>query len=95
MDIERESTSDARPTSTGVNSLNSRFKVDTPTQTDATNYGSVTAKVDSIFGSVSVGQRFMFVNQLFRSHDSEIFDEAMRELDRAATFGDAKDLDYS
>ncbi len=91
VDIERESTSDARPTSTGVNSLNSRFKVDVPTTTDATNYGSVSSKVDSIVGSVSVGQRFMFVNQLF-DNDSDVFEEALRELDRAATFADAKDL---
>ncbi len=91
VDIERESASDARPTSTGVNSLNNRFKVDTPSQSDATNYGSVPVKVESIFGSVSVGQRFMFVNQLF-DQNSDTFEEVIRELDRAATFGDAKDL---
>ncbi len=92
VDIERESASDARPTSTGVNSLNSRFKVDIPnTTTDATNYGNVTAKVDSIFGSVALGQRFMFVNQLF-DRNSDAFDEAIHELDRAANFEDAKEL---
>ncbi len=91
VDIDRESASDARPTSTGVNSLNSRFKVDTPATSDATNYGSVSSKVDSIFGSVALGQRFMFVNQLF-DRNSDAFDEAIRELDRAASFGDAKEL---
>ncbi|WP_373512464.1 hypothetical protein [Persicitalea sp.] len=91
VDIERESTSDDRPTSTGVNSLNSRFKVNTPTHTDETNYGNVSPKVDSIFGSVALGQRFMFVNQLFE-RNSDAFDEAIRELDRADTFEDAKAL---
>ena len=91
VDIERESASEARPTSTGVNSLNNRFKVDTPTSTDATNYGNVSAKVDSIFGSVALGQRFMFINQLF-DRNSDAFDEAIRELDRAANFEDAKSL---
>ena len=91
VDIERESTTETRPTSTGVNSLNSRFKVEIPTQSDESKYGSVSPKVDSIFNSVALGQRFMFVNQLF-NRNSDAFDEAIRELDRAATFEDARDL---
>ncbi|MPR34555.1 hypothetical protein [Salmonirosea aquatica] len=79
------------PTSTGVNSLNSRFKVDIPTRSEEANYGSVPLKVDNILGSIALGQRFMFVNQLFNKN-SDSFDEAIRELEQARSFEEAREL---
>ena len=87
----REQRSEPVPTSTGVNSLNSRFKVDIPARSDEDNYGSVPLKVDSILGSIALGQRFMFVNQLFNKN-SDSFDEAMRELEQARSFEEAREL---
>jgi hypothetical protein len=78
-------------TSVGNNTLNSRFKVDLPEQSEESKYGSVQVKVDSILSSIALGQRFMFVNQLFNK-SSDAFDEAIRELDTAATFDEARDL---
>lgn len=81
------------PVSTSVvnNTLNSRFKVDLPEQSEASKYGSVQVKVDSIINSIALGQRFMFVNQLFNK-SSDAFDEAIRELDNASNFDEARDL---
>lgn len=87
----REPRTEPLPTSTGVNSLNSRFKVDIPARSDEANYGNVSPKVDSILGSIALGQRFMFVNQLFNKN-SDSFDEAMRELEQAKTFEEAREL---
>jgi hypothetical protein len=87
----RQRSSKSVPTSTGVNSLNSHFKVDIPARSDEANYGSVPIKVDSILGSIALGQRFMFVNQLFNKN-SDSFDEAMRELEEAKSFEEAREL---
>jgi len=87
----REQRDEPIPTSTGVNSLNSRFKVEVPVHSEETNYGSVPLKVDSILGSIALGQRFMFVNQLFNKN-SDSFDEAIRELEQAKTFEEAREL---
>lgn len=87
----KEQRKEPLPTSTGGNSLNSRFKVDIPERSDEANYGSVAIKVDSILGSIALGQRFMFVNQLFNKN-SDSFDEAMRELEKAKSFEEAREL---
>jgi hypothetical protein len=81
----------AMPATNGVNSLNNRYKVDFPESAAETNYGNVPMKVDSIMKSIALGQRFMFVNQLFNKN-SDAFDEAIHELDRAATFEEAREL---
>lgn len=87
----REPRTEPLPTSTGMNSLNSRFKVDIPARSDEANYGNVPVKVDTILGSIALGQRFMFVNQLF-DKNSDSFDEAVRELEQAKTFEEAREL---
>lgn len=91
VEIARDDQDRGMPTSTGVNSLNSRFRVEIPATPAETNYGNVPLKVDSLLGSIALGQRFMFVNQLF-GRNSDAFDEAIRELDQAHTFDDAKEL---
>ena len=87
----RKQRNEPQPTSSGGNSLNSRFKVDIPARSDEANYGNVPLKVDSILGSIALGQRFMFVNQLFNKN-SDSFDEAIRELEQAKTFEEAREL---
>lgn len=87
----REQRNEPIPTSSGVNSLNNRFKVDIPPRSEEANYGSVPIKVDSILGSIALGQRFMFVNQLFNKN-SDSFDEAMRELEQAKNFEEAREM---
>jgi hypothetical protein len=72
-------------------SLNSQYKVDVPPSHEDATYGSVQVKVDSILKSIALGHRFMFVNQLF-DRDSDAFDKAMRELDQAGTFEEARSL---
>ncbi|WP_229207898.1 hypothetical protein [Dyadobacter beijingensis] len=72
-------------------SLNNRFKVDLPKPTDDKSYGSVSVKVENIAGSIPLGQRFMFVNQLF-DRNSEHFDKAIYELDRVKSFEEAENL---
>ncbi|MCF0072002.1 hypothetical protein LZD49_16100 [Dyadobacter sp. CY261] len=72
-------------------SLNNRFKVDLPKHSDDQSYGSVPVKVESIAGSIPLGQRFMFVNQLF-DRNSEHFDKAIYELDRVKSFEEAENL---
>lgn len=91
VNIARPEPAQPLPTSTGMNSLNSRFKVDIPERTEETTYGNVPIKVDSIMKSIALGQRFMFVNQLFNKN-SDAFDEAIHELDRASTYEEARDL---
>ena len=87
----RQPRTETLATPTGINSLNSRFKVDIPARSDEANYGNVSPKVDSILGSIALGQRFMFVNQLFNKN-SDSFDEAIRELEQAKTFEEAREL---
>ena len=87
----RQPRTEPLPASTEINSLNSRFKVDIPARSDEANYGNVSPKVDSILGSIALGQRFMFVNQLFNKN-SDSFDEAIRELEQAKTFEEAREL---
>lgn len=72
-------------------SLNSRFKVELPQPSDDKAYGSVPVKVENIAGSIPLGQRFMFVNQLF-DRNSEHFDKAIYELDRVKSFEEAENL---
>ncbi len=72
-------------------SLNNRFKVELPKPSDDKAYGSVPLKVDNIAGSIPLGQRFMFVNQLF-DRNSEHFDKAIYELDRVKSFEEAENL---
>ncbi|TDB63403.1 hypothetical protein [Arundinibacter roseus] len=73
------------------NSLNSRFKVELPAESQESAYGRVQLKVDSIVNSIALGQRFMFINQLFNKN-SDAFDEAMHELDNVTTFEAAREL---
>lgn len=72
-------------------SLNNRFKVDIPKVSDENRYGSVQVKVENIAGSIPLGQRFMFVNQLF-SRNSEHFDKAIYELDLVKSYEEAENL---
>lgn len=72
-------------------SLNNSFKVDIPKPKEDKTYGSMPLKVDSIAGSIPLGQRFMFVNQLF-SKNSEHFEKAIYELDAVKSFEEAQDL---
>ncbi|WP_291032692.1 hypothetical protein [Dyadobacter sp. 50-39] len=72
-------------------SLNNRFKVDIPKPSEDKSYGSVPLKVENIAGSIPLGQRFMFVNQLF-DRNSEHFDKAVYELDRVKSFEEAENL---
>lgn len=72
-------------------SLNNRFKVDVPKPADDKAYGSVQVKVESIAGSIPLGQRFMFVNQLF-GRNSEHFEKAIYELDNVKSYAEAEDL---
>jgi len=72
-------------------SLNNRFKVDIPKPTEDKSYGNVQIKVESIASSIPLGQRFMFVNQLF-SKNSEHFEKAIYELDTVKSYAEAEDL---
>lgn len=72
-------------------SLNNRFKVEVPKPTDDKAYGNVQVKVESIAGSIPLGQRFMFINQLF-SKNSEHFDKAVYELDMVKSYAEAENL---
>ncbi|HEV7351440.1 hypothetical protein [Telluribacter sp.] len=79
-------------TTTAVNdSLNNRFKVEIPKAAEGNTYGNVPVKVESIAKSIPLGQRFMFVSQLFKGNP-DAFEEAIRELDRAANFEEAHDM---
>ncbi len=97
VNITRESAMSAPATSTGdssgvysrTDSINNRFKVDLPAPARESAYGNVSMKVDKIMGSIALGQRFMFVNQLF-DKNSNAFDEAIRRLDRAENLEDAR-----
>ncbi|GHB66907.1 hypothetical protein [Persicitalea jodogahamensis] len=99
IDISRESSMAASATTSGdsngaysrTNSLNNRFKVDMPAPSSESTYGNVSPKVDSIMGSIALGQRFMFVNQLF-DRNSDAFDQAIHELDRASTLDEAQNI---
>jgi len=81
----------AKTNSSERESLNNRYKVEIPKQTDDKSYGTIPMKVESIASSIPLGQRFMFVNQLF-SKNSEHFDKAIYELDSVKTFDEAKNL---
>jgi hypothetical protein len=72
-------------------SLNSRYKVELPKHDDAKSYGTMPVRVESIAGSIPLGQRFMFVNQLF-DKNSEHFDKAIYELDLAKSFEEAQNM---
>ncbi len=72
-------------------SLNSSFKVEVPKPSDDKAYGTIPVRVESIAASIPLGQRFMFVNQLF-SKNSEHFEKAVYELDMVKSFEEAQDL---
>ncbi len=72
-------------------SLNNRFKVDIPQPKEDKSYGSVPFRVESIASAIPLGQRFMFVNQLFNKN-SEHFDKAIYELDAVKSFEEAENL---
>jgi hypothetical protein len=72
-------------------SLNNRFKVELPKPTEDNSYGTVPLKVESIAGSIPLGQRFMFVNQLFNKN-SDHFEKAIYELDTVKSFQEAENL---
>jgi hypothetical protein len=72
-------------------SLNNRFRVETPKADDEKAYGTIPVRVESIAASIPLGQRFMFVNQLF-SKNSEHFEKAIYELDTVKSYAEAKDL---
>jgi hypothetical protein len=77
--------------STERESLNNRFKVEIPKVSDESRYGNVQVKVENIAGSIPLGQRFMFVNQLF-NRNSEHFDKAIYELDQVKSYEEAENL---
>jgi hypothetical protein len=72
-------------------SLNNRFKVDLPKPSEENAYGNVPVRVESIAGSIPLGQRFMFVNQLFNK-SSDHFEKAIYELDAVKSFEEAQNL---
>ena len=71
--------------------LNSRFKVEIPEPTEDKTYGTVQMRVESIAGAIPLGQRFMFVNQLFNKNN-EHFEKAVYELDAVKSFEEAQNL---
>ena len=81
----------AKTNSSERESLNNRFKVDVPKAAEENRYSNVQVKVESIAGSIPLGQRFMFVNQLF-SKNSEHFDKAIYELDLVKSYEEAENL---
>jgi len=81
----------SKTNSTERDSLNNRFKVDVPKQSEESRYGNVQVKVENIAGSIPLGQRFMFVNQLF-SKNAEHFDKAIYELDLVKSYEEAENL---
>lgn len=81
----------AKTSSTEKESLNNRYKVELPKHDEDKSYGSVPVKVESIAASIPLGQRFMFVNQLF-DKNSEHFDKAVYELDMVKSFEEAQNL---
>jgi len=81
----------AKTNSTERESLNNRFKVNMPEAGEDKSYGTVPVKVESIAASIPLGQRFMFVNQLF-SKNSEHFEKAIYELDMVKSYEEAQNL---
>ncbi|GAB3176478.1 hypothetical protein [Telluribacter humicola] len=80
-----------RTTTAADDSLNNRFKVEIPKASDENTYGNVPIKVESIAKSIPLGQRFMFVSQLFKG-STDAFEDAIRELDQASSFDEAHDM---
>jgi len=81
----------SKTNSTERDSLNNRFKVEVPKASEESRYGNVQVKVENIAGSIPLGQRFMFVNQLF-SKNAEHFDKAIYELDLVKSYEEAENL---
>jgi hypothetical protein len=73
------------------NSLNNRFKVDLPKASEDKAYGTVPVKVESIASAIPLGQRFMFINQLFNKN-SEHYEKAIYELDAVKSYEDAENM---
>jgi len=63
-------------------SINSRHKVEIPATPEELLYGSVHVRIDNIGRNIPLGQRFMFVGQLFNG-DFEAFSRAVEALDKA------------
>lgn len=72
-------------------SLNHRFKVEMPEPTDDNKYGNVKLKVESIGNSIALGQRFMFINQLFDGSKDD-FEQAVTEIDNSHTLENALNM---
>jgi hypothetical protein len=72
-------------------SLNHRFKVDMPEPTDDNKYGNVKLKVESIGNSIALGQRFMFINQLFNGSKDD-FEQAVTEINNSHTLENALNM---
>ncbi|TDE11990.1 hypothetical protein [Dyadobacter psychrotolerans] len=81
----------AKTNSTERESLNNRFKSNMPEPGEDKSYGTIPVKVESIAASIPLGQRFMFVNQLF-SKNSEHFEKAIYELDMVKSYEEAQNL---
>jgi len=80
----------AKTNSLEKESLNNRFRVEVSEEDDK-SYGTLPMRVENIASSIPLGQRFMFINQLF-SKNSEHFDKAIYELDSVKSFEEAKNL---
>jgi hypothetical protein len=72
-------------------SLNHQFKVEIPEPTDNNKYGNVKLKVESIGNSIALGQRFMFINQLFNGSKDD-FEQAVTEIDNSSTLETALNM---
>ncbi len=81
----------AKSTQPEQQSLNNSFKVDIPKPKEDKTYGTMPVKVETIADAIPLGQRFMFVNQLF-SRNNEHFEKAIYELDAVKSYEEAEDL---
>ena len=72
-------------------SLNNSFKVEVPKPADDKSYGTIPIRVENLSSAIPLGQRFMFVNQLFNKN-SEHFEKAIYELDNVKSFEEAENL---
>ncbi len=68
--------------------INNRFRVEVPEVSDAGKFGHVQVKVENIGKGLSIGQRFMFINQLFNGNPDE-FAQAIEELESAGSLDKA------
>ncbi|QRR02260.1 hypothetical protein [Dyadobacter sandarakinus] len=71
--------------------LNSRFKVELPKAKEEDAYAKVPMRVENLASAIPLGQRFMFINQLFNKN-TEHFDKAIYELDAVKSYEEAQNL---